>query len=599
MKKVLGLLCIVILVSIPACKKEETSVRQTLPKAFHDPYPIPQDALVVPISGLRGGKLVTATTSEPETFHPLLFETAESQTLNELMSSGLTRLNLKSQEPEPSLAKSWDTSADHLTWTFHLRKGVNWSDGHPFTAADVLFTMQIVNDSRIPSGAQDALTIDGKPIEWSSSDDYTVTAVLPFLYVTLLRHLDGCTTPILPKHKWEKAYQEGKFEQVMQVNMDPGEFVSLGAFTMKSYKVGQNLTLIRNPQYWKKDKNGNRLPYLDEITFLIIPNLDQLQLRIENGEIDTFQSIRPADVDRLKDKSQTTGMQIINAGPAYEFDSLFFNQNGDANPKTGKPFVDPVKRFWFTDTNFRQAVSFAIQREAIVRNVFHGKAMPVYGPESPASRFWYNDGVLKFAFDVGRSVDLLRKSGFVLREESGGKKLYDRKGNPVRFSLCTNAGNTIREQECLMIKSDLEEIGIQVEYSALEMNQLVSRIVDSFEFDSILLGLSHDDVDPSAGMSVWMSSESDHFWWPNQKVPKTAWEQRIDELMRLQMASFDPEQRKKYYDEVQQILSEQQPVISTAVPYVFVCARKSLGNLKPSISRHRTLWNADELFWIR
>jgi peptide/nickel transport system substrate-binding protein len=323
-----------------------------------DAYPLPEDALSVNITGKHGGRVISALLAEPQSFNPITFADENGQILNQLMNPGLTHLNFTTQEPEPALAKSWEESPDHLTWTFHLRKGLHWSDGHPFSAADVLFTMQIVNDRRIPSGAQDALG----GFQWSQTDDLTVVAKLPRVYVSFLRQLDAGTLPIVAKHKWENIYRQGKFQEAMPVSMNPNDFVSMGPFTFKELKPSQHFTLRRNPYYWKKDRDGQRLPYLDEITFLTIPTQDQIYLKIQAGEIDTFYSIRPEDVERLAEKASSTGLDVIKVGPAYDAEGLWFNQNGGKNPKTGRPYVDAIKRGWFTDVNFRRAVSSAINR---------------------------------------------------------------------------------------------------------------------------------------------------------------------------------------------------------------------------------------------
>ncbi len=586
------LLCLVIAVCA-GCKKESTPP----PAAeYKDPLPIPQDALRVNVSGKHGGSLVSAILSEVKSFNTLTFNDDTGQMLNQLMNPGLTQLNLITQQPEPALAKSWESSTDSLTWIFHLREGVLWSDGHPFNADDVLFTMQIVNDKSIATGAQDAL-LQGN-IVWTKIDDYSVQAKLPEFLVSFLRAVDGPTVPIIPKHKWEKIYQQGKFEEAMQVSMDPKEYVTLGAFILKSYKPGQNFTIVRNPHYWKVDKNGRRLPYLDEITFLMLPTQDQIFLKILGAEIDTFYSIRPEDVERLQQKAQSLGLKVIRVGPSYDAEFLWFNMNGGKNPKNGKPYVDPTKRAWFTDVNFRRAVSHAVNRDNIVQNVFYGKGIPAWGSESTSNKLWYNDQITRYPYNPEKALELLKASGFVQKKDSLEKtKLYDKKGNEVRFALHTNSENSLRTMQCNLIASDLSRIGMQVEFTPLNFNTLGTKIQSLFDYEAILLGLSHDDVDPTGGSNVWFSSGSLHFWWPLQKSPATEWEKTVDELMRLQQNESDYALRKKYYDEVQQIVSDQAPVIYTVNQIIYACAKKSLGNLRPSVARHRTLWNADELFW--
>lgn len=561
-----------------------------------DSNPLPQEALQLPLRGTHGGRLTSAILSEPSSFNPILSFDDDSQALNQLTGAGLTRLNLSTQQPEPALARSWQHSEDHLTWTFHLRKGVKWSDGHPFTAADVIFTMGIVNDERLPSGAQDALRVQGKPIEWKMTDEHTVIARLPSMFAPFLRAIDGGSVPILPKHKWENAFREGKFANAMQVNMSAEDSVVLGAFRLKSYKAGEAITLSRNPHFWKKDLNGKRLPYLDEIVFFILPGQDQMLLKVRNGEIDTAQSIRPQDVDQLKESSQD--LRVFDLGPSYQNEQFFLNQNGGRNPRTGKPVLSSVKRRWFSDRNFRTGISHAIDREAMVKNILYGRGIPAYGPESVSNQLWYNGAIFKPRKDPEEALRLMRLSGFVQKQDRPGTlKLFDSRGNRVRFSLNTNAGNTIRDAQAKMIVSDLSRIGIDVDYAPIDFGTLVEKVTASFDFDAVLLSLTHDDVDPASGMNTWPSNGSLHFWWPSQKSPSAGWEKRIDELMMQQFSTFDQKKRKMYFDEVQKIITEEQPIIFTICPNVYVCARKHLKNFKPAIARHRTLWNADELYW--
>ena len=558
---------------------------------------IQTDFEVVPTTGKPGGRIVSCFLNDPSTFHPLVTDDLESQIRNQLMNPGLARINLEDQTVQPELAKSWEISPDQLRWTFQLRKGIRWSDGYPFTAADVLFTMEVINDPNFPNAAKDALTINSKPVSWRKLDDHTVVADLPSVFASFLRKLDSTTLPIIPKHKWEKAYRSGTLRDAHSLKMNPTDYVTLGAFSLKQFKQGQYIHLVKNPHYWKLDTNKKKLPYLEEIIFLILPDLNLVQLKMELGEIDTFYAIRPQDVASLKAKGPSIGMKLYNLGPSYGFEGLFFNQNGGRDSKTGKFYVDPIKRSWFSDLNFRKAISYCIDREAMVQTVLFGMGQHSFGPESPANRLWYNKDIVKYPYNLPEAVRLLTKSGFYRKTDSNGRPiLYDSKSNPVRFSLLTNAGNTVRNQQCLNIVSDLGKLGITVNYSAIEFRTLISKIINTYDFDAILLGKSHE-VDPSDSMATWLSSSSAHFWWPNQKKPATTWEKRIDELMLLQNQTFNQNERKKYYDEVQYLLSEHLPMIFTINETIWVCAKERIGNLKPRMSRHRTLWNAEELYW--
>lgn len=544
----------------------------------------------------RSGSIVSATFTDVRTLNAFLSADSETPAYSRLLHSGLTRLNPVTQQPEPSLAQSWEISPDELQFTFHLRPGLRWSDGQPFSVEDVLFTMQIVNDEKISSLARDSLTIEGKKINWIALDPQTVKAVLPDKHVTFLRHLDPGICPIIPKHLWEKHYREGRFSETMQPAS--AVFAGLGPFQLKSYVPEEKIVFGRNSNYWKKDSTGRTLPYLDEIVFLILANQDQVELKIENGEIDTYQSIRAGDVNRLKQKAGALRLKVENVGPTLEMEGFFLNQNRGKDPATQKPYVDPVKLSWFTDVHFRRALSHAMDRKALVNNVLFGHGIPAYSSESPGNEFWYNPHIAKYPYDPKKAEMLLTKSGFVAkRHQTGKRELYDRNGNRVRFSLFTNAGNSIRNTQCTLIVSDLAKIGIEVQYSALEFGALVHAVNQTFQYDAVLLGLNRDDPDPAHRKNMFLSGGALHFWWPRQKTPFTPWEKRIDELMYLTLSSSDRSTRKKHYDEIQKIFAEQQPMIFTFHPYGFVCARTTIGNMKPTPFRHRTLWNAEELYW--
>lgn len=547
--------------------------------------------------GRPGGTLVTATFTEVKTLNAFLATDNETQTYNRLIQAGLIRLHPLTQELEPALAESWKVNSDYTLWTFQLRKGLKWSDEHPFDATDVIFTMRLVNDPKIPSLVGDSLTFQGRKIEWSLIDQYTVQAKLPSTMVTFLRHLDASQCPILARHRWEKDYLEGRFTETLQASMSPNQFAGLGPFRLKSYAPGEKLVLSRNPHYWKIDSNRVRLPYLDELVFLILANQDQVQLRIENGEIDTYQSVRPGDVDRLKQKAASLQLRVINVGPTFDMEGLFLNQNAAANPETKKPYVDAIKLSWFQNVNFRRALSHAIDRDALIRNSLYGQGIPAYGPESPGNTLWYNPDISKFPFDLMKARQLLLNNGFYQKSQEGKLVLFDSKGNPVQFSLFTNSGNSVRNTQCILIVSDFAKLGIQVTYSALDFQTLINRVDRTFEYDAVLLGISEDDVDPGSRLNSMLSKGSLHFWWPRQEKPFTPWEKKIDELMALTMSVSHFQQRKKYYNDVQRILAEQQAMIYTVHPYAFVCAKTKLGNLKPIVPRHRTLWNAEELYW--
>ena len=140
------------------------------------------------------------------------------------------------------------------------------------------------------------------------------------------------------------------------------------------------------------------------------------------------------------------------------------------------------------------------------------------------------------------------------------------------------------------------KIGINMIFSPIEFNTLITKIDAEYDFECCLLGLTSGDPDPSSGMSVWLSSGRMHQWYPGQQSPSTSWEARVDTLMNLQISTLDMKKRKAYYDEVQYIISDMVPYIYLVIPDVFIAAKNKIGNLNPTIMRHRILWNSDELY---
>ena len=185
----------------------------------------------------------------------------------------------------------------------------------------------------------------------------------------------------------------------------------------------------------------------------------------------------------------------------------------------------------------------------------------------------------------------LQQDGFQLQ----GETLKDKAGNPVEFSIATNAGNRTRESMATMIQQDLKKIGIKVNVVTLDFNSLLERMTQSYNYEACLLGFQNVELDPNSQMAVWLSSADNHQWNPNQKSPATPWEAEIDKLMRAQAASGDEHKRKQYWDRVQQIAWEQEPFIYLINKDALVAIAPMVKNAEPSVFRPQTFWNVDTL----
>ncbi len=421
-------------------------------------------------------------------------------------------------------------------------------------------------------------------------DAYTLVFQLAKPYGAGERLFDGFY--ILPRHLLEKQYQEGKFDQAGTLATAASAWAGLGPFRLKEYVAGQRLVLERNPYYWKTDLKGNRLPYLDDLVYLFVQNADAQVLKFQSGETDVISQIGAENFTVLS--RQQYGYNMTDAGPGLEYYFLFFNLS-EAGEKTPAEMLRKQK--WFREVKFRQAVSAAVDREAIVRLVYQGRGAPLWGLVAPGNRRWGNEKLAHPARSLERARTLLKEAGFSWNNGPNGEsRLLDAEGKPVEFSILTSSSNANYPKMAALVQDDLRQLGMRVQVVPLEFRSLLDRVLQTKEFDACLLGLVSFDADPTADTNVWLSSGGSHLWNPSQAHPATAWEAEIDRLMEQQLAAPSYEQRKKLYDRLQEILAEEQPMIFLASPDILVGAKNVVGNFHPAVLEPYVLWNVEQLY---
>jgi peptide/nickel transport system substrate-binding protein len=541
--------------------------------------------------GRSGGSLVVSLRAEPKTLNPLTAADAPSREVIGAMQADLIHINRATQLTEPALAKSWKISADGLQYTLTLRQGLRFSDGHPLDADDVLFTFRVYLDENVHATQRDLLIVGGKPITVRKVDAQTLVFQFAKPYGVEERLFDGLA--ILPRHLLEKPYQEGKLAQLWMPSTPANEWAGLGPFRLKEYVPGQKLVLERNPYYWKTDTKGNRLPYLDELVFLFVPSADAQVLRFQSGETDAITRLGADNFSVLS--RQQRGYTMSDAGPGLEYNFLFFNLN-DLGEKSSADLTRKQK--WFRDVKFRQAVSAAVDREAIVRLVYQGRGAALWGPVTPGDRRWVNAAIPHSPRSLERARTLLKEAGFSWSTASNGEStLVDSDGKTVEYSIMTSSSNADRSKMATLIQDDLKQLGMHVQVVPLEFRSLIDRVTQSKEYDACILGLASFDADPNSDLNVWLSSGGTHLWSPSQTHPTTPWEAEIDRLMEQQLSTPGYDQRKKLYDRVQEILAENQPMIFLASPDILVGARNTLANVHPAILEPYLLWNVEQLYF--
>jgi peptide/nickel transport system substrate-binding protein len=498
--------------------------------------------------------------AEPKTFDPLKVDDDPSLTIRYLTGGVLMRANRQTQALEPELAESWKVSKDGRQITFKLRHGIRFSDGSPFSAEDVAYTVTRLMDPALHSSTGDAFRSGNSTVATKilSPDQISVTFSAPVIGLA------------------------GLFDQVAIMSSRANkETTVLGPFMVSEYKPGSSVLLKRNPNYWKKDAQGHPLPYLDSIRLDIQPNRDVEALRFRRGELDLINSIDTEYYDRLAASSPAV---VHDAGASLDSEFMWFNQVANAP-------IPAYKRNWFRSTNFRRAVSEAINRDDLTRVVFNGHAKPAVGPISPANKFWFNSRLKAESYKPDAALQLLQSDGFRLQDGT----LHDHDGNTVEFSIVTNAGNKYRERMAVMIQEDLGKIGVKVNVVTLDFPSLIERIAQKFNYEAAILGFQNVDLDPNGQMNIWLSSAENHAWNPQQKSPETAWEAEIDRLMQAQASSADPKKRKVSFDRVQEIVAEQVPFIYLINKNALSAVSASVEGATPVILHPQTYWNAERL----
>ncbi|MGA7930374.1 MAG: ABC transporter substrate-binding protein [Candidatus Sulfotelmatobacter sp.] len=541
--------------------------------------------------GTYGGHLVVALRSEPKTLNPVLSNDVSSREVIRQMTADLIHINRYSQQSEPALAKSWSVSPDGLHYVLQLRRGLRFSDGVPMDADDVLFSFKVYLDERVNAPQRDSFVVANKPVAVQKTGPYSVTFDLAQPYASAERLFDSVA--ILPRHLLEAPYSEGKLAQTWSLGTEPGEIAGLGPFRLKQYVPGQRIILQRNPYYWKVDRNKNRLPYLEEITFLFAGTEDAEVLRFEAGETDIINRVSAENYAVLEKEQISHGFRLFDLGPGLEYNFLLLNLNSNLPSKDNSDNEIRHKQAWFREVRFRQAISSAIDRDGINRIVYHGRGSPILTHVPPGNRLWVDEKIPHTARSLDRSRELLKSAGFSWRSDS---TLIDNHGAEVKFSIIASASSSQRTQMATMIQQDLKELGIRAQVVPLEFRAMLDRVLHTHNYEAAVMGLGEVDVDPNSQLNVWLSSGDDHFWDLGETQPATAWEAEMDRLMKQQMSTLTAKDRKRLYDRVQEIEVEDVPLVFLVSPNVLVGAKVRVHNFEPAILDSHTLWNAEELF---
>ncbi|MBD1900723.1 MULTISPECIES: ABC transporter substrate-binding protein [Cyanophyceae] len=556
-------------------------------------------------------QLVTATLSDPKTFNWVLNQEFPHVFL--FTYEGLTSENSVTGEIEPALAESWEISEDKRRIVFTLREGLKWSDGQPLTADDVVFTYEdVVLNKEILTDARDSLKIgtSGAFPQVRKLDARRVEFILPEPFAPFLRTTTGSKNDaivILPKHALEDAVKsknsEGKprLMSIWGVDTNPAEIIVNGPYKIESYTTSERVVFRRNPYYWRRDVQGNQLPYIDRIVWQITENMDTQLLQFRSNGLDTTDGwgrLRPEDFPLLKQEEKRGKFTVYTGGPRSGTTFISFNLN--KGRRNGRPLIDPVKSRWFNNLSFRQAVAYAIDRQAMINNTLRGLGEMQNSPISVQSSYYITsaEGLKVYEYNPEKSKKLLLSAGFKYNNQG---QLLDADGNRVQFTLITNAENQTRVSLGAQIKQSLSQIGIQVDFTPIAFNTLVDKLANTLDWECYLLGFT-GGIEPHNGANVWLPDGGLHSFnqdavsgsKPIQGREVAAWEAEIGRLYIKAAQELDEVKRKEIYAQTQRITQEYLPMIYLVNPLSMSAVRDRVTGIKYS-SLGGALWNVYEL----
>jgi len=515
------------------------------------------------LPGKLGGTWHALMNEDPKSFNLLIAE--QDSATSEVVSSmhdyfidyDVVAREWKARIIDPQIVVDYEsgtldvicTLRDDLYWSYY-----NSSRKVKVTSDDVIFWYdEIRGDPECQSSGyyQQFLTMpDGSDahIDISKIDDRRFVLHFPRI---IAEPLLAINMDFGPRHIYEPAKREGGAEgvqNVFNVSVDPKTIPSMGEWFLVEYTPGQRLVYKRNPDYWRKDSNGVSLPYIEEYIVRIIPDENTKLLLFRNGETESY-TLRPEDLDGLVNRGDGS-YTVFNSEGALSAAFWTFNQNPVNN---NKPQYD-----WFTQKEFRQAMSCLLNRDRLNAQVYRGLAEPklnVFPEPNP----YYNSAIsLQYLYDTQRALQLLSSIGF--KKDFFGV-MRDGKNRRVQFDLTIRSDSTMNQDTASIIRDELSKIGIKVNIRVVDFQKLVELIFDTFEWDTMLMGLSGSNMFPSQGSNVWPSSGNLHMWHPNQESPSTDWEARIDYLYNEGTFTIDSVKAREIWNEFQSIMNEQVPLI--------------------------------------
>lgn len=485
----------------------------------------------------RGDRLIDASIGDATNLIPMIAGDASSHAVAGKLYLPLLKYD-KDLNLVGRLAKSWEVSTDNKTITFHLHQGLKWTDAKPFTSADCIFTLKLIQSDSTQSAYK--------------SDYALVTDVKAPDPLTFIVHYDQPFSPalsswaslaMLPKHVFEH-------ENIMDTKLSRKPKATIGPYQLADWQSQQSILMRANPDYFDKSV------WITERLTRIIPDRATQFLELSAGQLDSV-GLTPVQYSRLFETKAALSANY-NRYKYLDFVYTYLGFN--------------LKREPFSDVRVREAIAYAVDRQEIVDGVQLGLGETIASPYKPGT-FWVNKNLKPRPFDPDRAKSLLAKAGW---KDSDGDGVLDKNGKPFSFTILTNNGNKQRADTATIMQQRLKKVGIEVNVRLVEWSAFIENFINKRNFDAVILGWSLSP-DPDQ-YSIWHSSQTG----PREFNFLTYNNAKVDAALDTARRTFDREKRKQQYDIMQEEIFKDVPMVFLYAPYSLPVMHKRFHGIKPA-----------------
>ncbi len=488
-----------------------------------------------------GGVWIEASISDVENLNPILnTDDASNDVINMIFPALIGGDPFTGAiTPDGALAESWETSPDGLTWTFHLRDNVKWSDGDAVDSADFKFTYDAIASDKVETPRKDLLNGIAS-IE--TPDPLTIVIKYDEVRCDAINNLG---INLLPSHRYK-----ADFSDVMDNPINNAPELSAGPLLFKSWTHDENVTMVRNSAFW------DGAPNLEGRIIKVVPDTANQLTQLQNGEIDLM-SLQP---DQLATAKTYDNINIYNfQDDGYEYLALNMADPSDPQPgvdENGK-VIEQKPHPILSDVLVRRAIAHSLDYAAIIDKVFLGQGYQIAANVLPAISWAHDPDLKPYDYNLDIARQLLDEAGWV---DSDGDGIREKNGKPLALSMITNAGNTVREDLGTLAQDQLKQVGFDIKYEAIDFGVMIEQMVGQ-TFDIAVIGWTGTGTDPN-DETLWKAE----FDTPGSGLNFVSYyNPKVEELMEkgVTAAGCTPEVRAPFYKEIQKLMHDD-------VAYVFV-----------------------------